>query len=148
MTSNRCWCFVLRNLCPSKSTSTCEAALEPSPVASFPDLLAGSFLEAISCEDTIVKLVYKKNQCITIKANQTKMVHTCTLLSNNANINVYLEKDLHVDAWAIYTFVYMHIRIFWWKAFYDIHLHFLKEFYATYPHTYAHISLHFHDTYS
>ena len=36
------------------------AALEPSPVASFLDLLAGSFLGAISCKDAFAKLVYKK----------------------------------------------------------------------------------------
>jgi len=48
--------LVFRNLCLSKSTPACGAALEPFPALSFLDLLAGSFLRAISCEDTICKV--------------------------------------------------------------------------------------------
>ena len=71
MVSNRCWCSTLRNLCLSRSTSACGVALEPSPVVSFLDLFVGSFLRAISYKDTFVKLIYKKQQLITIKTKSS-----------------------------------------------------------------------------
>ena len=62
-----------------------------------------------------------------------------------------------------FTSIYMHIHISWWKAFYDIYLHFEKNFWCyitiyirthifwhfhdTYLYTYIHFARHFHDMY-
>ena len=90
MASNRCWWFALLNLCPSKSISACEAALEPSQVAFFLDLLVGSFFGTISCKDTFVKLVYKNHQFITIKAHHKKK--WCTLFPNKCKCQHVIRK--------------------------------------------------------
>jgi len=43
-----------------KFVSACVAALEPSLVVSFLDLFDGSFLRAITCENTLVKSIHKE----------------------------------------------------------------------------------------
>ena len=48
--------------CLSNSTSICGTALDPSPVASFLTLLAGSFFGANCYKDTFTKLVCMKHQ--------------------------------------------------------------------------------------
>ena len=113
MVSNHCWCSALWNRCLSKSISSCGTALEPSPVVSFLDLFVGSFLGAISCEDTFVKSVlqeiifYHKKK----KTNREKVAFTSS--QQNTYVNMNLDKTLHINAWVISrnTYIYSHISL-------------------------------------
>ena len=131
--SNQRWCYSLRNLCPSNSTSTSGAALEPSPTASFLALLAGSFLGAISCEDTFAKLVCMKYQSPQQKPNKLEW---CTFPSTKCKCQRALRQQSHIGACAILWCISMYMHIYFFERHFMIYIHvyiFWRAFYEVYP---------------